>query len=67
MPAVDIRERLNLLLLERLEVQCRGLGASPEYSHDLEDEIAECRTAYVRAAVAEIAGLRAQLSGRQVG
>jgi hypothetical protein len=34
---------------------------------DLEREIDECRYAYVRAAVAEIAAMRAELSGRLAG
>jgi hypothetical protein len=34
---------------------------------DLEDEIAAARSAYVGAAVTEIASLRAELSGPQLG
>ena len=44
-----------------------GLADHPAYSADLREEMAWAREAYVAAAVTEIASLRAQLSGPQVG
>jgi hypothetical protein len=44
-----------------------GLAANALYMADLDDEIAELSDAYVRAAVTEIATLRAALFGTQVG
>jgi hypothetical protein len=67
MSAADLHQRLRLLELERLEAQHIGLSDCEQYRRDLEDEMAECRAAYVGAAVTEIATLRSELSGRQVG
>lgn len=66
MSAADLHHRLRVLELERLEAQEIGL-TDEEYQRDLEDEMAGCRAAYVGAAVTEIAVLRAELSGRQLG
>jgi hypothetical protein len=65
--AADLHHRLRLLELERLEAQHIGLINCQQYRRDLEEEMAECRVAYVGAAVTEIATLRAELSGRPVG
>ena len=65
--ATDLHHRLRLLALERHEAQHAGLLDCLEYRRDLEEEMAECRAAYVGAAVTEIATLRAALSGPQVG
>ena len=67
MSAVDLRNHLRVLQIERLEAREIGLILCPDYQRDLEDEIATCRAAFVGAAVTEIATLRAQLSGLQVG
>jgi hypothetical protein len=67
MSAAEIRNRLNLLELERLEAESVGLLDNERYRWALDEEMAECRAAYVCAAVAEIASLRAELFGRQVG
>ena len=67
MSAAEIRNHLKLLELERLEAQYVGLMDCEDYKRDLEEEIAECRSVFVGAAVTEIAVLRAELSGRQVG
>ena len=64
--AADLHHRLQLLALERHEAEQIGLIDCEEYRRDLEEEMAECRAAYVGAAVTEIATLRAELSGRQV-
>jgi hypothetical protein len=65
--AADLHRRLSILELERREARLIGLINSEQYRRDLEEEMAECRVAYVGAAVTEIATLRAELSGRQVG
>jgi len=44
-----------------------GLADHPTYQADLQEEMQIARAAYVAAAVAEIASLRAQLSGPQLG
>jgi len=67
MSAADLHHRLQLLELEHREAQQIGLINHQQYRRDLEEEMAECREAYVGAAVTEIAILRAELSGRQVG
>jgi hypothetical protein len=67
MLAIEIQIRLKELQVERLLAASEGLAANALYMADLEDEIAELSTAYVGAAVTEIATLRAALSGRQVG
>ncbi|CAA9481380.1 MAG: hypothetical protein AVDCRST_MAG30-816 [uncultured Solirubrobacteraceae bacterium] len=61
--AADIRERLNLLYLERAYAEGEGLIANAVYAADLEGEIAATSSAYVGMAVTEIAVLRGQLSG----
>ena len=44
-----------------------GLIDHPAYQADLAEEMAWAEAAYITAAVTEIASLRAQLSGPQVG
>jgi hypothetical protein len=67
MSAAELHHRLRLLGLERLEARNSGLTGCELYRRALEDEMAECRAAYVGAAVTELAAFRAELSGRQVG
>ena len=67
MLAIEIQIRLKELQVERLLAVSEGPAANALYMADLEDEIAEVSTAYVGAAVAEIATLRAALSRPQVG
>ena len=67
MLAIEIQIRLKELQVERLLAVSEGLAANALYMADLEDEIAEVSTAYVGAAVTEIATLRAALSGPHVG
>jgi hypothetical protein len=45
----------------------RPLGENPAYVADLQDDVAASRVAYVGLANTEIATLRAQLGGPQVG
>jgi len=67
MTATDARHQLQRLQVERLDAVDAGLGSNELYMEDLESDIAASRTAYVALAVTEIASLRAQLSGPQVG
>ncbi len=67
MLANEMKMRLNELHVERLLASGEGLAADGAYMADLKDEIAEVTHAYVAAAVTEIATLRAELSGPQVG
>ncbi len=60
--AAEIAARVQLLQAERLAAELAGLGGCAEYMSALEDELAECRREYVRAAVTEIALLRADLT-----
>ena len=65
--AAEMREHLQLLRLERALAEANGCATDPVYLSDLDDEIASTRTAYVGAAVTEIASLRAELSGMARG
>ena len=67
MLTIEIQMGLKEVQAERLLAASEGLAANALYMADLEDEIAELSTAYVGAAVTEIATLRAALSGPQVG
>jgi len=67
MSSAEIRARLVQLAEERLQAREVGLDRDPAYIADLEDEVAECRAAYTCAAVTEIAILRGELLGRDVG
>jgi hypothetical protein len=67
MLAIEMQIRLKELQAERLLASSGGLVADTAYMADLDDEIAEVSDAYVGAAVTEIAMLRAELSGPQVG
>ena len=66
-PAVEFRAQLNRLQLERLEAKSFGLGDCQTFMSELEEEIATCRSMFVLAAVTELAVLRADISGEQVG
>ena len=65
--AVEVRAHLNRLQMERFEAKLVGLGECRTYMSELDEEITHCRSVFVGAAVTEIAVLRAELSGRQVG
>jgi hypothetical protein len=67
MNAIDYQHQLQQLQAERGLASVVGLDADPHYMTDLDQEIAVTRCAYVAAAVTEIATLRAELSGPQVG
>jgi hypothetical protein len=67
MNAVELREHLELLGAEKASAALEGLDHDGLYLADLLGEIATTRVALVGAAVTEIASLRAQLGGPQVG
>jgi hypothetical protein len=67
MSAIEIQDHLHQLRAERALALIEGLEVNHAYMADLDDEIAAARSAYVGAAVTEIAVLRAELSGPQVG
>jgi hypothetical protein len=65
--ALDARNELRRLQAERLDAVEAGLGENALYMTDLENDIEASIAVYVGLAVTEIATLRAQLSGPQVG
>ena len=65
--AVEILSWLRALASERFEAEQIGLLRCDDYRRDLEAELAGCRSAFVGAAVTEIAALRADLGHPQVG
>jgi hypothetical protein len=67
MPTTQIQIHLQALEAERALASLEGLAKNATYRAALDCEIAATRDAYVGAAVTEIATLRAELSGPQVG
>jgi hypothetical protein len=70
MTLTEMHVRLKELQAERMFARTEGLAADTAYMAymaDLDDEIAEVSHAYVGAAVTEIATLRAELFGPQIG
>ena len=67
MTANEVQQLLSDLHSERSLAVLEGLGEQRAYMAELDEEIATWRAAYVGAAVTEIATLRAELSGPQVG
>jgi hypothetical protein len=67
MIATEVHIRLQELQAERALAAIEGLTNDQAYMADLDREIAAAHSAYVGAAVTEIASLRSQLSGPQVG
>ena len=67
MNAFEARNQLAQLELERALAETTPLVGQPAYLADLEAEIEVQRAVYVAAAVTEIATLRAELFGPQVG
>jgi hypothetical protein len=65
--ALEARSHLSELQAERALVRTTSLAEVDAYMADLEEEIAAWQSVYVGAVVTEIATLRAQLSGPQVG
>jgi hypothetical protein len=67
MTATDARTQLQRLQAERLDAVEAGLGDNALYMNDLQNDIEASRALYIGLAVTEIAVLRAQLGGPQVG
>jgi len=67
MTANDVRTHLGRLVAERLDAIDAGLGDNAAYMSELEQDLNAARGAYVGLAVTEIATLRSQLWGPQVG
>jgi hypothetical protein len=65
--ALDALTKLRRLEAERLDAVEAGLGENALYMNDLENDIEASRATYIGLAVTEIATLRAQLGGPQVG
>jgi hypothetical protein len=65
--ALDARTKLRRLQAERLDAVEAGLGDNALYMNDLEHDLEASLATFVGLAVTEIATLRAQLSGPQVG
>ena len=65
--ALGARTHLTQLESERALAHVTGLGDVTAYMSDLEEEIEDWRHVYVSAAVTEIATLRAELFGPQLG
>jgi hypothetical protein len=67
MSALEARNHLSALEVERALAGSTALAGVDVYMADLEEEIAAWRSVYVGAAVTEIATLRGELFGRQEG
>jgi hypothetical protein len=67
MSAIDIQTQLQELQAERALASIEGLSNGSAYMNDLDQEIEATRHAYVATVVTEIASLRAELSGPQLG
>lgn len=65
--ALDIRSQVTQLQAERVLAVEAGLGDNAAYMDDLDQELVYRRQLYVVAAVTEIATLRAELGGPEVG
>ena len=67
MSAYDLHNQLLVLRAERALAEETGVAQIGSYLADLERDIALSRAAFVGAAVTEIATLRGQLDGPNVG
>jgi hypothetical protein len=67
MTATELRTYLVQLEAERALAVVSGLAEIESYMADLYEELESCREAYVSSAVTEIATLRAELFGPQIG
>jgi hypothetical protein len=65
--ALEARDHLIQLQAERALALEAGLGEIDAYMTDLDAELADRRAIYIAAAVTEIATLRGELFGAQVG
>jgi hypothetical protein len=67
MTALEARSHLKELEVERALAGTTTLASVELYTTDLDEEIAAWRSVYTGAAVTEIASLRGELFGPQVG
>jgi hypothetical protein len=67
MTSTAARHHLERLVAERAAAFASGLHHNAVYMDDLEADLAASREAYVGLAVTEIATLRGELFGREVG
>jgi hypothetical protein len=67
MTATDARMQLLRLTAELHDARDVGLTGNATYMDRLQADISDVQAAYVGLAVTEIATLRAQLSGPQIG
>jgi hypothetical protein len=67
MTAVDARSQLSRLQAERRNAVEAGMGGNSVYMTDLGDDIAAARAKFIGLAMTEVATLRAELGGAQVG
>lgn len=67
MTAIDIQTQLHQLRADRALAALRPVEGGATHLADLDEEIEAARDAYVGTAVTEIATLRAELFGAQVG
>lgn len=67
MLAIELQIRLKELQAERLMATDEKIAVGSARMAHLDDEIADTSRAYIQAAVTEIATLRAELFGPQVG
>jgi hypothetical protein len=65
--ALEVRSQVTQLEAERALALKEGLGEVRAYMADLEKELESWRRLYVTAAVTEIATLRGELFGPQLG
>ena len=65
--AADLRDYLVQLQAERALASLEGLDRNPIYLADLNEALAEAQSAYVLTALTEIASLRAELFGADLG
>lgn len=67
MTAAELRGHLLKLQAERALAVETGVAEAALYTADLDEEIELSREIYVASAVTEIATLRAEMSGPQIG
>jgi hypothetical protein len=67
MTTTELHHHLQDLVAERALAHFEGLGNFPAYLEDLDHEIAATHSAFVGAAVTEIATFRGALAGRAQG
>lgn len=65
--ATEMHSHLKEPQAERALASVEGLSSDSAYMAELDQEIAAVQSAYVGAAVTEIASFRGQLSGAQLG